>query len=95
MLFKTWGALGGPQTRRTNTQSAIPGAPPADPTAAQQQTADQQQTAAITTASSIYELTDPHHPDYGKPLIGEIRDEIECTIVVNYLFYRADNITPQ
>ena len=87
--------LGGPQTRRTNTQSAIPGAPPADPTAAQQQTADQQQTAAITTASSIYELTDPHHPDYGKPLIGEIRDEIECTIVVNYLFYRADNITPQ
>ncbi len=86
-------ALGGTQTRR-NTQSAIPGAPPADPANAQQQTADQQ-TAAITTASSIYELTDPHHPDYGKPLIGENRDEIECTIVVNYLFYRADNITPQ
>jgi len=86
--------LGGPQTtRRTNTQTGIPGAPPADPNA-QQQTADQQ-TAVITTASSIYELTDPHHPDYGKPLIGEIRDEIECTIVVNYLFYRADNITPQ
>lgn len=82
-------ALGGTQTRRSNTQTAIPGAPPADPTAAQQQT------TAITTASSIYELTDPHHPDYGKPLIGEIRDEIECTIVVNYLFYRADNITPQ
>ena len=86
--------LGGTQTtRRTNTQSTIPGAPPADPAAAQQQTADQ--TAVVTTASSTYELTDPHHPDYGKVLIGETRDEIECTIVVNYLFYRADNITPQ
>ena len=28
-------------------------------------------------------------------LIGENRDNINCTLVVNYLFYRADNITPQ
>ena len=87
--------LGGTQTaRRGNTQSAIPGAPPADQNAAQQQTTTDQN-AVVTTASSSYELTDPHHPDYGKVLIGETRDEIECTIVVNYLFYRADNITPQ
>ena len=45
--------------------------------------------------TSTYELTDPHHPDYGRPLIGEMQDEIKCTLVVNYLFYRADNITPQ
>lgn len=50
---------------------------------------------AVASARSEYELTDPHHPDYGRPLIGENRDEIKCTIVVNYLFYRADNITPQ
>ena len=68
----------------------IPGAPPAGATA-QQTAADQTSTALVST----YELTDPHHPEYGQPLIGENRDEIKCTIVVNYLFYRADNITPQ
>ena len=74
--------------------SAIPGAPPVaanDPaTQAAQQAAQQ-----ATQAKSGYELTDPHHPDYGRPLIGEMQDEIKCTIVVNYLLYRADNITPQ
>lgn len=80
--------------RRTGAaanQSAIPGAPPADPNAIQP--AQQQAAAAVVT--STYELTDPHHPDYGRPLIGEMQDEIKCTLVVNYLFYRADNITPQ
>jgi hypothetical protein len=48
-----------------------------------------------TAARSTYELTDPRHPDYGRTLIGGTRDDITCTIVVNYLFYRADNITPQ
>lgn len=57
--------------------------------------ADPNQPQTVATTSSIYELTDPHHPDYGKVLIGETRDNIHCTIVVNYLFYRADNITPQ
>ena len=52
-------------------------------------------TALITAAYSQFELTDPQHPDYGKVLLGETRDEINCTLVVNYLFYRADNITPQ
>jgi len=68
----------------------------------QQSAADQTGTAAGTqtsTASSrnaaLYDLTDPRNPEYGKTLIGEERDEIECTIVVNYLFYRADNITQQ
>ena len=72
--------------------SAIPGAPPVaanDPaTQAAQQAAQQ-----ATQARSGYELTDPHHPDYGRPLIGEMQDEIKCTIEVDYLLYRADNIT--
>ena len=54
--------------------------------------------AAVQTASVTrieYELTDPHNPEYGQTLIGGTRDEIKCTIVVDYLFYRADNITPQ
>ena len=67
--------------------------PPADPNAIQP--ADQQAAAVPTVQTEIYEQTDPHHPEYGKTLIGETRDEIKCTIVVNYLFYRADNITPQ
>ena len=73
--------------------------PAAAGTAATQQAAIQPAgTPAVQTASAArveYELTDPHHPDYGKTLIGESRDDIRCTIVVNYLFYRADNITPQ
>ena len=77
--------------RNAAAGQAIPGAPPAGANAAQQTAADQ--TAAVLV--STYELTDPHHPEYGLPLIGENRDEIKCTIVVNYLFYRADNITPQ
>ena len=77
--------------RNTTAGQAIPGAPPAGDNAAQQTVADQTATALVAT----YELTDPHHPEYGQPLIGENRDEIKCTIVVNYLFYRADNITPQ
>ena len=74
-------------------QTLPPGAPPADPNAIQP--ADQQVAAVPTVQTEIYEQTDPHHPEYGKTLIGETRDEIKCTIVVNYLFYRADNITPQ
>ena len=74
--------------RRTNRTEA---ADDADANAIQPATAQ----AAALTARSEYELTDPHHPDYGRPLIGENRDAIKCTIVVNYLFYRADNITPQ
>ena len=81
-------------TRRTaGTDSAIPGAPPVAANANNAADADPQ--AAATLTYSTYELTDPHHPEYGKTLIGETRDEIKCTIVVNYLFYRADNITPQ
>ena len=57
---------------------------------------DQDAAAALIAATyAQYELTDPHHPDYGKVLVGEKRDEINCTLVVNYLFYRADNVTPQ
>ena len=51
--------------------------------------------ALIAATYAEYDLTDPHHPEYGKVLIGENRDNINCTLVVNYLFYRADNITPQ
>ena len=81
-------------TRRTaGTDSAIPGAPPV--AADTNNAADADPQAAATLTYSTYELTDPHHPEYGKTLIGETRDEIKCTIVVNYLFYRADNITPQ
>ena len=79
--------------RAAGAESAIPGAPPV---AANTNAADTDpQAAAATLTYSTYELTDPHHPEYGKTLIGETRDEIKCTIVVNYLFYRADNITPQ
>ena len=49
----------------------------------------------VTPIRTEYALTDPHNPEYGKTLIGANRDEIKCTIVVDYLFYRADNITPQ
>ena len=66
--------------------------PAANGPAANQQ---QNQVVTVVPARTEYELSDPHHPDYGKTLIGEARDEIKCTIVVNYLFYRADNITPQ
>ena len=77
-------------TRRTTTAGqAIPGAPVAQTV---QPAADQQTAAPVV---ETYELSDPHHPEYGQVLIGENRDEIKCTIVVNYLFYRADNITPQ
>ena len=51
--------------------------------------------AALAASMNQYELTDPRHPDYGKVLVGEKRDNINCTLVVNYLFYRADNITRQ
>ncbi len=85
--------------RRSNTavipgaqNSAIPGAPPV---AANDPATQAAQQAAAMPARSEYDLTDPHHPDYGKTLIGEARDEIKCTIVVNYLFYRAENITQQ
>ena len=81
--------------RRTGTatnQTLPPGAPPADPNTIQP--ADQQ-AVVPTVQTQIYELTDPHHPEYGKTLIGETRDEIKCTIVVNYLYYRAENITQQ
>lgn len=79
--------------RAAGADSAIPGAPPVAANANNAADADPQ--AAATLTYSTYELTDPHHPEYGKTLIGETRDEIKCTIVVNYLFYRADNITPQ
>ena len=42
-----------------------------------------------------FDPANPHHSDYGRVLIGEKRDDVKCTLVVNYLFYRADNITPQ
>jgi len=89
-----------PNARRTGAaagvaanQSTIPGAPPADPNMIQPTA--QQQPATVVATRVDYELTDPHHPDYGRPLIGEMQDEIKCTIVVNYLFYRAENITQQ
>ena len=81
-------------TVATANQNLQPGAqqPAANDPAANQQ---QNQVVTVVPARVEYELSDPHHPDYGKTLIGETRDEIKCTIVVNYLFYRADNITPQ
>ena len=54
-----------------------------------------QQPVAIVYSRSEYDLTDPHNPDYGETLFGDIQNEIKCTIVVDYLFYRAENITPQ
>ena len=72
--------------------SAIPGTTPA---AANDPATQAAQQAAVVPTRSEYDFTDPHHPDYGKTLIGEARDEIKCTIVVNYLFYRAENITQQ
>jgi len=42
-----------------------------------------------------YDIKNPQHPDYGRVLIGDVRDNINCTITVNYLVYRADNITLQ
>ena len=78
----------------TANQNLQPGAQqpaPNDPAANQQQN----QVVTVVPARVEYELSDPHHPDYGKTLIGEARDEIKCTIDVIYLFYRADNITPQ
>ena len=64
--------------------------------ATQEEAKPQDAAAALIAATyAEYDLTDPHHPEYGKVLIGESRDDINCTLVVNYLFYRADNITPQ
>ena len=76
------------------TQQAADDAAPA---AAQDETKAPADAAAALIAATYaeYDLTDPHHPEYGKILIGEKRDDINCTLVVNYLFYRADNITPQ
>ena len=52
--------------------------------------------AAVIVASRVqYDLTDPHNPEYGKTLLGDNPNGIKCTIVVDYLFYRADNITHQ
>ena len=53
------------------------------------------QTTVVVSLTPQYELTDPRNPDYGRMLIGGKQDKINCTIVVNYLFYRADNITNQ
>ena len=53
------------------------------------------QAAVVVSYTPQYELTDPRNSDYGRMLIGGKQDKINCTIVVNYLFYRADNITPQ
>lgn len=78
-------------SRRTAAAAAQAQAAEADANAIQPAATPQ----TVTAVQSAYELTDPRHPDYGRTLIGETRDEITCTIVVNYLFYRADNITPQ
>lgn len=51
-----------------------------------------QQPVTVVYSFSEYELTDPHHPDYGKTLFEDIRNEIKCTIIVDYMFYRADII---
>ena len=93
-IFSEWNKVEPDEVSATANQNLPPGAPqPAanDPAAANQQN----QAVTPVPARVEYELSDPHHPDYGKTLIGETRDEIKCTIVVNYLFYRADNITPQ
>lgn len=69
---------------------------PALPAEAQQPVAiDPITQLPIVYTRSEYELTDPHHPDYGQTLFEDIQNEINCTIVVDYLYYRADNITPQ
>jgi len=87
-------------TRAAATTQKADG-PAADPNAAAAATTTNDTKPADPAAALIaatyaeYELTDPHHPEYGKVLIGENRDDINCTLVVNYLFYRADNITPQ
>jgi len=38
--------------------------------------------------------TEPSHPDYGRVLLGEKRDEVTCTLVVDYYLYRGDNLVP-
>jgi hypothetical protein len=71
----------------------IPGSESGDDS---EENADQaEKKPVVSSMYSQYDLTDPHNPDYGRVLIGGSQDGIRCTIVVNYLFYRADNITPQ
>ena len=62
---------------------------------AAQAEAEQSAQEVAAAFTSDYEINNPQHPDYGRVLIGEARDNIRCTITVNYLVYRADNITPQ
>ena len=86
---------------RRNTATAVGNQPPGtvgDPNAGafvgQQNAAAQTQTVAASASSrSEYPLTDPHNPDYGRPLIGETRDEVKCTLEVQYLYDTASNIT--
>ena len=81
---------------KTSRTTAPAAANPALPAEAQQPVAiDPITQLPIVYARSEYELTDPHHPDYGQTLFEDIQNEINCTIVVDYLYYRADNITPQ
>lgn len=83
-----------PDARRTTTPAAgTAAAETADQQAIQPADTPAVQTASVTRV--VYDFDDPRNPEYGQPLIGETQDEIKCTIVVNYLFYRADNITPQ
>jgi len=53
------------------------------------------QQQAVAYIRPEYELTDPHHPDYGQTLFEDIQNEVKCTIKVDCLYYRSDNITPQ
>ena len=86
---------------RRNAATAAGNQPPGtvgDPNAGafvgQQPATAQTQTAAVSTSGrSEYPLTDPHNPDYGRTLIGETRDEVKCTLVVQYLYDTASNIT--
>ena len=82
-----------PDARRTTTPAAGAAGENADPQAIQPADTPAVQTASATRV--VYDFDDPRNPEYGQTLIGETRDEIKCTIVVNYLFYRAGNITPQ
>ena len=54
--------------------------------------AAQPQTAAASSRSE-YSLSDPHHPDYGRTLIGETLDEVKCSLTVQYYYDTASNIS--
>ncbi len=42
----------------------------------------------------MYKTDDPHHYDYGRPLIGASPEKITCKISIDYYLYRGNNLIP-